>query len=433
MFSPQLAFQLPTVQRQYADQQVQQLLNYLHSSSPFYKKLFKENGISISELKTTLDLQLLPRTGKVELQENNMDFLCVPTAAIAEYTATSGTLGRPVNIALTAGDLRRLAYNEAQSFRCADGNATEVYQLLLTLDKQFMAGMAYYSGIVDMGATVIRTGPGIPAMQWDTIQRCGTTALVAVPSFLLKMAAYAKAHDIDLSKSSITKAICIGEGLRREDFTNSNLAAILQAQWPIKLYSTYAATEIQTAFTECDAGMGGHLQPDLVHAEILDEDGKPVTEGQVGEVTITTFGIEGMPLLRYRTGDIASMHHGLCSCGRHSPRLGPVIGRRQNMIKLKGTTLYPPAIFDVMNGAEFVESYAMVATTNPVGLDEVSLYVSTSIEKENCIQTLRDLFAASLRVQPEIIISSMGEIELMQRNVSGRKQARFLDHRIKVC
>src|SRR5690606_3508412 len=103
--------------------------------------------------------------------------------------------------------------------------------------------------------------------------------------------------------------------------------------WNIQLYSTYASTEMQTAFTECHAGKGGHQQPDLIILEILDESGNQLPEGVYGEVTITTLGIEAMPLLRYRTGDIACYYQEPCRCGRHSKRLSPVIGRKQQMIK----------------------------------------------------------------------------------------------------
>ena len=116
-----------------------------------------------------------------------------------EYTSTSGTLGSPVTIALTEKDLQRLAYNEFKSFTCAGGGPEDVYQLMLTLDRQFMAGMAYYSGIRKLGAGIIRVGPGVPSLQWETIFRLKPTVLVAVPSFILKLIQYAADHKIDLS------------------------------------------------------------------------------------------------------------------------------------------------------------------------------------------------------------------------------------------
>ena len=114
---------------------------------------------------------------------------------------------------------------------------------------------------------------------------------------------------------------------------------------------------MQTAFTDCEHGNGGHHHPELIIVELLDHDNHPVAEGQPGEVTITTLGVEGMPLCRYKTGDVCQAYNSPCPCGRTTLRLGPVLGRKQQMIKLKGTTLYPPAVFDVINQVNEVTDY----------------------------------------------------------------------------
>src|SRR5207244_3434926 len=136
--------------------------------------------------------------------------------------------------------------------------------------------------------SLVRTGPGLPQMQWETIQRLGTTNLVVVPSFLLTMAGWAKEQGIDVVNAPVTKAVCIGESVRQADFSLSTLGEQIAREWPIKLYNTYAATELQTAFTECAAGRGGHHQPELVIVEIVDDEGKPVPDETAGEVVITT-------------------------------------------------------------------------------------------------------------------------------------------------
>jgi phenylacetate-CoA ligase len=160
------------------EKKLQDLLLYLSKNSPFYKQLFANHHIDISAIKTLADLGKLPTTEKDDLQKHNDDFLCVAAGEIVEYTATSGTLGSPVTIALTENDLNRLAYNEYNSFLCADGLKEDIYQLMLTLDRQFMAGIAYYSGIRKIGAGIIRLGPGVPSLQWETIKRLKPTAIV---------------------------------------------------------------------------------------------------------------------------------------------------------------------------------------------------------------------------------------------------------------
>src|SRR6187402_1683052 len=154
-------------------QPLQELLQYLSHHSPFYRELFALHAVDINTIQTQGDLSTLPITTKEDLQRRNEDFLCVPREKIIEYASTSGTLGSPVTIALTENDLHRLARNEYHSFSCADGTSNDIYQLMLTLDRQFMAGIAYYTGIRQMGASLVRTGPGLPGMQWDTISRLG--------------------------------------------------------------------------------------------------------------------------------------------------------------------------------------------------------------------------------------------------------------------
>ena len=117
------------------EQKLQELLQYVSKHSPFYKELFAKNNINIANIKTLADLPLIPTTTKEDLQQRNNDFLCVPAGDIVEYTSTSGTLGSPVTIALTENDLNRLAYNEYNSFSCADGTKDDIYQLMLTLDR----------------------------------------------------------------------------------------------------------------------------------------------------------------------------------------------------------------------------------------------------------------------------------------------------------
>ncbi|WP_460504005.1 phenylacetate--CoA ligase family protein, partial [Hymenobacter agri] len=290
------------------------LLTYLQANSPFYQRWFAELGFDVADIKTTTDLVRLPTTSKQDLQTHNWDFLCVPRRAVAEYCSTSGTLGRPVTIALTLNDLARLHHNEYLSFACAGGGPDDVYQLLLTLDRQFMAGVAYYGGILKSGASVIRMGPGNLAAQLDTIRQLEPSVLVAVPSFVVALIAHAHATGFDLKTSAVRRIICIGESIRDEAWQPNALARRITESWNVRLHSTYASTEKQTAFTECGHGAGGHHQPELLLFEILDNHGRPLPPGQPGELTITTLGVEGMPLLRYRTGDICTYTDAPCAC-----------------------------------------------------------------------------------------------------------------------
>lgn len=405
-------------------------LTYLGANSPYYKKLFHSNAIVPEDINSWSGFEKLPTTSKDDVQNFNWDFLCVPKSEIVEYTSTSGTLGKPVTIPLTEKDLQRLAYNESMSFGCADGNADDLYQLMLTLDRQFMAGIAYYEGIRKMGAGLVRVGPGLPALQWETIERLKPTALVAVPSFIVKLIEYAQMNGIDLDRSSVKKAICIGESIRHDDLSLNTIGQSIQTNWNIKLYSTYASTEMQTAFTECSHGVGGHLRPELLYVELLDENDNVVKPGEPGEVTITTFGIEAMPLLRYKTGDIARVHHEPCQCGRNTLRLGPVLGRKNQMIKLKGTTVYPPAIFDILQQVHSIQDFVVEVFTGKLGTDDLKLHVVAKDERRIDVEgELKSAFQSRIRVVPEIRFVSLAETEKMQHSGTSRKIKKFIDNR----
>lgn len=412
------------------EQKLQQLLAYLNERSPFYRELFAKHHIDIKSIQTLADLARLPITTKEDLQQRNNDFLCVNTKEIIEYTSTSGTLGNPVTIGLTENDLQRLTANEYNSFVCAETTAEDTYQLMLTLDRQFMAGIAYYMGLRKLGAGIIRLGPGVPSLQLETILRLKPTAIVAVPSFILKLIKYAKENGIDLNQSSVTKAICIGENIRNTDFSYNILGKKITEAWNIKLYSTYASTEMQTAFTECTEGKGGHLQPELMIVELLDEHNGQVPPNTPGEVTITTLGVEGMPLLRYKTGDMCMYFDEPCACGRTSLRLSPVIGRKKQMIKFKGTTLYPPALFDLLNEMEEVLDYVVDVYSNDIGMDEVLIHILPVDDSKACDHRIRAYLQARLRVSPHVAYCTGEQIQKMQVQEASRKVVKFIDRRI---
>jgi len=411
------------------EQKLKELVTYLATNSPFYQRLFKTQNINVSAIKKIEDLTRIPTSNKDDLQKHNEDFFCVPKTEIIDYVTTSGTLGDPVTIGLTNADLERLAYNEAISFACAGIQKEDIMQLTTTLDRRFMAGLAYFLGARKLGAGIIRVGAGIPELQWDTILKFKPTYLIVVPSFLLKLIEYAKTHNIDYKNSGIKAAICIGESLRDQDFGLNVLGNKIKSEWDIELFSTYASTEMSTAFTECSEQKGGHLHPELLIAEILDDEGNEVPEGYPGELTITTLGIEAMPLLRFRTGDVVVAHRLPCKCGRNTLRLGPVLGRKKQMIKYKGTTLYPPAMDNLLNDFSEVTNHVIEIYHNEIGTDEIKIKITTSSASEKLLRNIKDHFRSRLRVSPKIEITDLKEIQKLQASKLGRKPITVIDTR----
>jgi phenylacetate-CoA ligase len=416
--------------KRFQEEKMGEALLYLHLHSPFYQRMFREHGIDIRKIRTLEDLQQIPFTEKKDLQRHNDDFLCVAREKVIDYITTSGTLGDPITFTMTDKDLDRLAYNEKLSFLCAGVRPNDIVQLMTTIDKRFMAGLAYFLGLRKLGAGIIRVGNGIPELQWDTIQRIRPNTIMCVPSFILRIIEYAEEHGIDYRNSSIKKVVCIGENLREQDFSFNLLGQRIKAKWDVDLYSTYASTEMATTFAECEYGCGGHHHPELIICELVDENGALVEEGATGELVITTLGVESMPLLRFKTGDLVSIHSAPCRCGRTSMRVSPVVGRTNHMIKFKGTTLYPPALFDVLDNTPYVDNYVVKIDYNDNGTDNITVLAGLRRPSaDDVIKDLKDRFRAKIRIAPEIVICPVEYIRKINFPDMSRKPVKFIDNR----
>ena len=208
--NPQIQFASADAIAAFQEERLREEVVYLYENSPYYRRMFDGCGMQPGDIRTTDDLRRLPVTTKTDLQLHPGEFVCVPRNRIIDYVTTSGTLGDPVTFALTEEDLARLAYNEAVSFTTAGCTGEDILQLMTTIDRRFMAGLAYFMGARELGCGVIRVGNGIPELQWDTIRRIGPTGCIVVPSFLIKLVGYAQEHGIDYRRSSLRRAICIG-------------------------------------------------------------------------------------------------------------------------------------------------------------------------------------------------------------------------------
>ena len=415
--------------RLYQNSRLRDALAYLQSMSPFYKKKFREERIDITKVNTVFDLHNISPTEKSDLSFYNQDFICVPISEIRDFITTSGTSGNPVTFALTNNDLERLAYNEAISFACAGACAGDIFQLMTTMDKRFMAGLAYFLGVRKLGAGMVRVGNGIPELQWESIQRFKPSTIICVPSFIVRLVDYAQKNGIDFHKSSVKKAICIGENLREQDFSLNLLGKRIQSLWDIELYSTYASTEMGASFTECQCASGGHHHPELLIVELLDMQGNVVKEGELGELTITTLGVEAMPLLRFRTGDLCRFYSEPCACGRNTLRISPIVGRLNQMLKIKGTTIYPPVLFDILDNMEEVQNYVVEISSSDFGTDVLKILLHCPRMFDGIEKEIKDRFRAKLRIAPELCLLEQDELLKIQRVTELRKPIKFIDNR----
>ncbi len=416
----------PKLREQYWINSLNQHLDYLRQKSPFYKTSLAHLPSEEMFIESLDPLKELPFTVKDDLARHNWDFLAVPKTEVIDYATTSGTLGDPVALFVSEKDLQRLAENEKNSLLLAGCQPRDVFQLMTTIDKQFMAGLAYHYGTRALGAGLVRTGPGVPAMQWKSIQQFQPTVLIAVPSFIPFLLDFAEKHGIDANATSVKKIVCIGEALTTGDLEPGALMKRIKSRWNVELISTYASTEMATAFTACSEKSGVHVQPELIVLEVLDEEENQVKNGEQGEVVVTPLGVEATPLLRYRTGDICHYYDEPCACGRNTPRLGPVLGRQQQMIKLKGTTLYPNMIVDALNEVEELKAFIIQIESNEWGGDELLIRCAANPSLEKAIL---DTLRARLRVTPKVSFESAEVIRSLRFADDSRKPVLVRDLR----
>jgi len=401
---------------------------YAREKSPFYR----EKLTSLPEVRGVADLAKLPLTTKGQVSKFNEQFWCVPRDRFVDVATTSGTTGVPTLYPLTQRDLDRLGLNEFLCFKRVGLSSADVAVLAVTIDRCFMAGLAYFEGLRLLGATAVRVGAGSPAMLLSMMDRLGATTIVSVPSFLKRVAMYAQQQGIDLAQSTVKKLVCIGEPVRTAEFRLTPLGSYIAQSWGAAVYSTYGITELACSACECPAGKGGHLHPQLLHVEIVDDAGRPVSPGEHGQLVATTIGVEAMPLVRFATGDVTFMTMQRCECGLWTPRIGPILGRKEQVMKIKGTTVYPAAVQRTLQGIDGVVDFVMIATAPTPLSDELEIVVAwrgggSNGEREMICEKLR----GELKVLPAVRLAELAEIQAIQDSRELRKQRTFVDRRNK--
>jgi phenylacetate-CoA ligase len=401
-------------------------IDYCKNNSPYYRDALAD--IDTSSHKSIADiLAELPFTSKEDIERHNDEMCAVTPDRIADIVLSSGTTGEPTKVMYAEHDLERLAYNEEKSFLGCGLSEDDTVLLTCTIDRCFVAGLAYFLGIRAIGAAAVRNGHGTMASHAEVMQRLNPTVIVGVPTFVRKLGLYMKDANMDPAETSVSKIVCIGEPIRDRDLALAKVGSDIQEAWDARVFSTYASSETVTTFCECLDQRGGHLHPDLAIIEITDDEGNDLAPGEVGEVVVTPLDVEAMPLLRFRTGDVGFLIDEPCSCGRNSVRLGPILGRKKQMLKVKGTTVYPQAVFAVLSELDFVSDY-YVSVSSQDGLSD-HLTVHVSMNEDGTIETIQEKLQARLRIKPEIVVEEERELRERVYLPEFRKPMRFKDLR----
>lgn len=404
-------------------------IEHCRKNSPYYRSVL--SGLDIGGKKGTAEiLDCLPFTDKHDIENHNDAMCAVPPCDIVDIVMSSGTTGKPTKVMYTEHDLERLAYNEEKSFLSCGLSAADTVLLTCTIDRCFIAGLAYFLGIRNIGAAAVRNGHGSMASHLEIIKRLNPTVIVGVPTFVRKLGQYMAEAGFDPAKTAVSRIVCIGESIRDREMELVKVGKDIEDIWDACIYSTYASSETVTTFCECTEQKGGHLHPDLALVEIIDEKGERLAPGEVGEVVVTPLEVEGMPLIRFKTGDMSFILDEPCSCGRNSPRLGPILGRKKQMLKVKGTTVYPQAVFEVLSEMDFVSEYCVSVESSDGLSDRLTVHVSVK-ENGGSKEGIGEKLQARLRVKPEIQIE---DEQVLRRKIylpESRKPVRFIDLRKK--
>jgi phenylacetate-CoA ligase len=428
--SDQLCRQPVPVWQEHCDALLRDHLAYLATASPFYRQRFADLGIDPRAIRAVADLAALPLfTAKQDLETHNDAFLAAGPQAVVDLCQTSGTTGQAVGLLQTRQDLERLAINEEVSLRIAGLTAGDRVLLACTIDRCFMAGLAYFLGVSRLGALAIRIGAAPVATTADAVRLHRPTAMITVPTAAEAVARHLRSQGVDPATLGVRRIVCIGEPVRDGLLRLSHLGQALAEAWGAQILGTYASTEMAASFTDCCHGGGGHLIPDLVAIEIIGDDDRPVAPGELGEVVATPLQVTGMPLLRLRTGDMARLDVSPCPCGRTTPRLGPIVGRKHQMLKLRGTTVYPPAIFAALQEIDEVQNYYLEVDSEFDLADRATVTVGLRPGAALSEATIADRVGSRIRVRLQVRIAPASEVEARIRPPGKRKPVVFFDHR----
>ena len=317
-------------------------------NSPFYQQKFKELGITPDDIKTLDDVQKLPFTSKEDLRENYpFGLACVPMKDCVRLHSSSGTTGNPTVVLHTQKDLDEWANAVARCLWMVGSRPEDVFQNSAGYG-MFTAGLGFQYGAEKVGMLTVPAAAGNTIRQIKFIKDFGTSVLHAIPSYASRIYEVMKEEGVDPRKDTSLRVLCIGAEPHSEEQRQR-----IEQNLGVKAYNSYGISEMMgpgVAF-ECPEQNGLHIWEDYFIVEIIDPVTlKPVPDGELGELVLTTINREAMPLLRYRTRDLTRILPGDCPCGRHHKRLARLQGRSDDMMILKGVNIFPIQIEKILLG-----------------------------------------------------------------------------------
>lgn len=363
--------------RNLQDSRLREMVAYCYSNTPFYKKKLDEAGVKPADIKGLDDIHKLPFTIKSDLRENYpFGLFAVPMSEIVRIHGSSGTTGKPTVVGYTKGDLKLWSECLSRALTSFGASAEDIFQVAYGYGL-FTGGLGMHYGAENIGASVIPMSSGNTTKQIQLMHDFGTTILCSTPSYALFLADAIRESGIPRDEFKL-KAGVFGA----EPWTES-MRLEIQEKFGIKAYDIYGLSEISGPGVgfECECQCGTHLNEDHFYPEIVDPKTlEPLEDGQVGELVFTHLTKKGMPLLRYRTKDLTSLHHEKCSCGRTLVRMDKILGRSDDMLIIRGVNVFPTQVETVILEFKELEPQYLLIVERINNTDKMQLDVEVRQE-----------------------------------------------------
>ncbi len=393
----------------------------LKERSPFYGQKFAD--IDITDVRSQADFEKLPFSEKDDLRAAYpLGLQAVPDKDVVRIHSSSGTTGTPVIIPYTQKDVDDWAIQFARCYEMA-GVTSEDRIHITPGYGLWTAGIGFQLGAERLGAMAIPMGPGNTDKQLKMMEDLGSTVLGATSSYALLLAE-------EIERRGIRDKLKLRKGVIGSERWGEKMRNRIQNELGIQIYDIYGLTEIYGPGIgiSCDEHAGMHIWDDYVYIEVVDPDtGEPLPDGEVGELVLTTLQKEGAPLIRYRTHDLTRIMPGECACGSHHPRIDTLVGRTDDMFKVKGCNMFPAQVEEVIKITDGTSSEYQVMIENISGKDILTVLFETPLEgeeKARCEEELATIFKAKLGCTPDAKGVPMGELPR-----SEKKTKRIFDSR----
>ena len=390
--------------------------------TPFYGERLAQAGVSAANLRSLEDIQKIPCTTKDDLRARGKDMLTVPLTELVRLHASSGTTGQATVIYYTRADLEAWADLLARSMYMTGVRPGDVFQNMMGYGL-FTGGLGFHYGAERLGCLTIPAGAGNSKRQVQLLQDFHTTVIHIIPSFALYLLNTFAAEGVDPRDLPLRIAF-IGAEPHTEDMRRR-----IEEAYGLKAYNSYGLSEMNgpgVAF-ECPEQNGMHVWEDAYLLEVLDPRTlKPVPPGVIGELVFTNLTRQGMPLIRYRSRDLASYEDSPCPCGRTARRISRIQGRTDDMIIIKGVNVFPMQIEQVLLAMPEVHTNYLVELTRENFNDQ--MVVKVEVQQDFFREDLKYLVSLRKRLtdalKHELLVTPL--VELVEPNTLPRTEGKAL-------